>query len=83
MLIDKSYQLTTMIIKAENLPLFDGRVNPFVSCRANGFVMTSKHVANNQGPAFNSKINIPITYPILNDKITMRIWSDSSGMKAN
>ena len=82
-LIDKTYQLTAMIIKAENLPLFDGKVNPFVSCRSNGFVLTSKHVVNNQGPVFNSKVNIPITYPILNDKITMRMWSDKGNLSAN
>lgn len=82
-LIEKTYQLTAMVIKAEHLPLFEGSVHPFISCRANGFVLTSKKVVNNSEPVFNSKINFPITYPILNDKITMRIWSENSGLSAN
>lgn len=38
LLIDKSYQLSAVVMKAENLPVFEGKVNPFISCRANGFV---------------------------------------------
>ena len=41
--IKKTYQLQCVVMKAEDLPLFDGgEVYPFVSARVNGLVLTSK-----------------------------------------
>jgi hypothetical protein len=45
-MIEKTWQLTAMVVKAESLPLFEGKVTPFVSCRANGFVCISKKGGN-------------------------------------
>jgi len=87
--IDKSYQMTVIVARAEGLPKMDskipkeGTVNPFVSARINGCVLTTAHKNNNANPKFNSKLQFPIFYPILNNKITMRIWSRHAGLKAN
>lgn len=62
-------------MKAESLPDLGGDINPFVSMRVNGCVLATKIVSGNSNPLFNNRLQFPITYPILNDKITTRIWS--------
>jgi hypothetical protein len=82
--INKLYQLSIVVMKAENLPNVDGSsVHPFISARVNGCVLTSKEISKNNNPVFNSKMMFPITYPILNDKITMRVWSKTGGFSSN
>ena len=34
-------------------------------------------------PVYNQKLLFPLSYPILNDKITMRMWSDNKGLTSN
>jgi len=46
-----------------------------VSVRAVGSVQTTKVVEDNYNPLYNAKICFPIRFPILNDKITVRVWS--------
>ena len=80
--IQKTYQLSCVVMKAEHLPLFEREVYPFVSARVNGLVLTSKF-CQKQNPVFNSRMQFPITSPILNNKITMRLWSDGGTFSAN
>lgn len=82
-LINKQYQLSLIVMKAESLPTFDGEVHPFISVRANGCVLTTKTISKNNNPQFNNRLQFPITYPILNDKITTRVWSKTSGFQSN
>lgn len=82
--VNKNYQLALVVMKAENLPnCLGSSVHPFVSARVNGCVLTSREVTKNPNPIFNNRLMFPITYPILNDKITLRIWSKNSGFTAN
>ena len=75
--IDKSFQMTVIVSKASELPkVNDKKIIPFVSARVNGCVLVTKDKSNGQ---FYAKLQFPIFYPILNNKITMRIWSKKSG----
>lgn len=81
---EKCYQLNVVVSKAENIhPISGDAVHPFISCRVNGCVLTTKIMKENQNPHFLQKLMFPITCPVLNDKITMRIWSKVSGFSAN
>jgi hypothetical protein len=40
-------------------------------------------LSKNQDPVFSTKLLFPITYPILNNKITLKLWSKNSGLFAN
>lgn len=81
--IEKCYQLSVVAQKAENLPLCTNEaVFPFVSVRVNGCVLTT-NTTKGQDAIFGRKLMFPITYPILNDKITVRIWSKNGGFSAN
>ena len=82
-IINKTYQLSAVIMKAEGLPNFNGEVNPFISMRVNGCVLTTKTQTKNANPQFYNRLQFPITYPILNDKITSRIWSKTDGLSPN
>ena len=80
----KYYQMTIVCSKAENIAICEPRSwNPFISARVNGCVLTTKTLQSNSNPVYNSKLLFPLTYPILNDKITMRMWSNSNGFSSN
>jgi hypothetical protein len=76
--------MTIIVAKAEHLPMVNSnkKIAPFVSARVNGIVQITG-VRSNVNPKFNTKLQFPIYYPILNDKITMRIWSKQSGLSKN
>ena len=52
----------------------EGKVLPFVSARVSGCVLTTSSKLN-ANPTFYTKLKFPIFYPVLNDRITMRIWA--------
>lgn len=73
----KNYQLTIAISKAENIAKDPtDSIRPFISARVNGMVLTTSHFSS-ASPNFNQKLCFPVQSPILNDKITMRLWSNS------
>jgi hypothetical protein len=80
--IVKSWQMSIIIAKAEWLPQVnkDKKMAAFVSARVNGLVQITN---TRPVPKFNCKLQFPIFYPILNDKITMRIWSKRGGLAKN
>jgi len=65
------------IIKAEGLPECDGggQCNSFVSVRASGFVQITRVIEENFNPMYNARLCFPVYAPVLNDKVTIRIWS--------
>ena len=81
--IVKNYQLTCSISKAESLYQEYEQINPFISCRVNGCMLTSRKLTKNQNPQFLSKLAFPVVYPFLNHKITMKLWSQMGGMTPN
>ena len=82
--IRKSFQLSIYIFKAENLLnmenlMFGGeKTDPFISCRAVGLVHKTKTVTNNSNPIYNQKLMFPCYFPVLNEKIILRIWHSST-----
>lgn len=80
--IMKHFQMTCVVSKVEGLPKIDGVLMPFVSARVNGCVLIT-NVKRNQNAAYHAKLQFPIYYPILNDKITMRVWHKTGGMSGN
>lgn len=75
--------MAIVICKAENIAICEQRNwVPFISARVNGCVLTTKSQSN-MNPVYNQKLLFPLSYPILNDKITMRMWSDNKGLTSN
>jgi len=74
--------MTVVVAKVESLPKLKKPIRPFVSARVNGCVMIT-NVKGGQNAFFNSKLMFPIFYPVLNDKITMRVWHKTGGMTGN
>jgi hypothetical protein len=76
----KSFQLSVYVFKAESLIQFPGtfgltKPNSFVSARCMGLVQRTANIKNNTAPIFNQKMMFPCYYPILNDKIMLRLWN--------
>jgi len=74
--IDKKYQLIVTVDQCDSLaPCDTGKsaIRPFVSVRASGCVLIT-NAKTKASSTWYSKIQIPIFYPVLNDKITMRVW---------
>ena len=46
----------------------------FISVRCVGHLLTTHVVENTRKPVFNTKMQFPITFPLMHDKIVMRIW---------
>ena len=82
--IVKSWQMTVQVDSAKDLCKVqkDDKIAPFVSARVNGMVLTTI-TGRNARPVFKAKLSFPIFYPILNNKITMRLWSAKGGLKQN
>ena len=81
--ITKLYQLSVSVVKGDGLPkATEDGIKPFVSARVSGCVLTTSS-QNNGKPTYNQKLNFPILYPIMNDKITVRIWHKKGGLNAN
>jgi C2 domain len=71
----KSYQLSVNIYKAERIPkIGDSERNPFVSVRCCGLVDRTHVLESNSNPIWNLKMSFPSSTPILNDRITIRVW---------
>lgn len=72
----KGYQLSVNVLKAESLPPMDssGNCNSFISVRSVGQVMTTPVIDENLSPTYSNKLQFPVFMPILNDKITIRVW---------
>jgi len=70
-------------VKAEGLPImFGDSCDSFVSCRVGGNVLTSEIVKNSQKPVYSARMKFPLFYPILNDRIVIRVW-DNRRMLSN
>lgn len=67
------------VIKAEGLPECDssGQCNSFVSVRASGFVQITRVIEENFNPMYNARLCFPVYAPVLNDKVTIRVWSQN------
>ena len=82
--IEKSWEMNVVIEKAEDLVSIDNsnKLKPFVSARVFGLVQTTK-VCNGKNPKFQTKLSFPVYYPILNNKITVRVWHETNSFSRN
>lgn len=64
-------------MKAEGLPQCDssGTCNSFISVRASGSVQATRVIEENFSPIYNARLCFPVFAPIMNDKVTIRMWS--------
>ena len=46
--------------------------------RCCGYVLTTPVLDNTQKPTYNTKFQIPVFMPVLNDKIIIRCWDKST-----
>ena len=51
--------------------------NSFVSVECAGIILRTPTVPASISPSWNTKLSFPIFYPILNDKIVVRIWDQN------
>jgi Ca2+-dependent lipid-binding protein len=54
--------------------MYGDSCDSFVSCRVGGIVLASEVVKNSQKPVYSARMMFPLYYPVLNDKITIRVW---------
>jgi len=80
--IEKNFQMAVVVAKYADLVAIKDGTMPFVSARVNGAVLVTNAKRGAKGQ-FNAKLQYPIFYPILNNKITMRVWSKTGMVKAN
>ena len=73
------YNLAVNIFKCEGLPSAgkNSDCNAFVSVRVLGLTSSTPSIEGNQSPSFNCKLTHPVSLPILNDKILLKIWSQA------
>lgn len=76
--------MNVYVLVGEDLCSVDGSKNlrPFVSARVFGMVQTTK-VQKGLKCAFKAKMSFPVYYPILNNKITIRLWHETGGLYRN
>ena len=83
-IVRKSFQLSVYIFKAEGLMNMEqmifggGKTDAFVSCRAVGLVHKTKTIKNNVNPLYNQKLLFPCYFPVLNEKILLRMWHSNT-----
>lgn len=82
--INKSWQLNVVVGQAEDLIPCNDRKQyyPFVSARAFGMVLATK-AGGKKDPRFDTKLSFPVYYPILNNKITVRVWNETTRVARN
>lgn len=75
MIAKKMYQLSVSIYRADKLEKIGGKdPSCFVSVRTCGIVERTHVSESTANPIWNLKISFPASTPILNDRITIRVW---------
>jgi hypothetical protein len=75
MIAKKMYQLSVNIYRADKLAKIDGNdPSAFVSVRTCGVVEKTHVTESSSNPIWNIKLSFPASSPIMNDRITIRIW---------
>ncbi len=57
-----------------------GKCDPFISVRCCNLTLVTAPASSTSNPVYNSKFTFPVYFPLLNDKIVIRIWDKRSGM---
>lgn len=71
----KGYVLNVNIVKAEDLPKLGlYRCDSFISVRVGNIIQRTSTVENNQKPVFSTRMVFPVFFPIMNDKIIIKLW---------
>ena len=71
----KGYVLNVNVVRAEDLPKFGlYRCDSFISVRVGDTILRTPTVENNQKPVYSTRMVFPVHFPIMNDKIVMKVW---------
>ena len=70
-ILSTPYQLLVNIVHGDGL---NKEMKSFISCRVQNFVMKTEATAPSTKPKWNSRLQFPITLPLLNDKIIIKMW---------
>lgn len=70
----KTFQFAINIYKAEIFDQPGGGHNLFVSCRVIGLYSKTEVIAGRTNPSWRTRMSFPAYKPILNDRITVRLW---------
>ena len=74
----KSYVLNVNIVRAEDLAkLGVYRCDSFVSVRVGNVILKTPVIENNQKPIFSNRMVFPVHFPIMNDKVLIKVWDYS------
>lgn len=63
------------IYKAEDLPVMSfGKCDSFISVRCGGITLCTSVMKNMQKPQYATRLLFPLYFPVMNDKIVIRVW---------
>jgi hypothetical protein len=71
-ILSTPYQLMINVVHGQSL-LKD--MNSFISCRVQNYVMCTEATTKTSEPKWNSRLQFPISLPLLNDKIIIKMWN--------
>jgi hypothetical protein len=74
-LSSKGYVLNVNIVRAEDLPKLGlYRCDSFLSVRVGNTILRTQTIEKNQKPKFSTRMVFPVHFPIMNDKVVMKLW---------
>jgi hypothetical protein len=77
-LSSKGYVLNVNVVRAEDLPkLGMYHCDSFLSCRVGNTILRTQTIQKNQKPKFSTRMVFPVHFPIMNDKVVMKLWDQS------
>ena len=76
-ILSTPYQLMINVVHGESLLT---EMKSFISCRVQNYVMCTEATAASKKPKWNSRLQFPISLPLLNDKIIIKMWNKKNYM---
>lgn len=74
----KGYVLNVNIVRAEDLPKMGlYRCDSFLSVRVGNTILRTQTIEKNQKPKFSTRMVFPVHFPIMNDKVVMKLWDQN------
>jgi Ca2+-dependent lipid-binding protein len=71
----KGYQLNLNIVRAQDLPIMGFySCDAFLSAKVAGYLQTTPVIEGTQKPKFSTRIMFPVYFPLMNDKIILKLW---------
>lgn len=75
----KGYVLNVNVVRAEDLPKLGlYRCDSFLSVRVGNTILRTQTVEKNQKPKFSTRLVFPVHFPLMNDKVVMKLWDQAA-----